>query len=150
LVATIVELKRLQENPELYPNKIVQRDFLQLVRKACDGIAKTLQGTKVLRQAHRDYSKFLEDFNQAEALPDHDEHRTPWQQFLHNHSPGSGIEEIRTNGKGCAYLFPPPGVRVVYQMHQALQSAVCDIQAVGEISYPHFKPCMLMPINTVV
>lgn len=145
-----IELKRLQENPELYPNKAVQRDFLQLVRKACDGIAKALQDTKLLRQANKAYSKFFEDFNQAEVVPNHDGHRTPWQQFLHNHAPGSGIEGLRTMGKGCAYLFPPAGVRVVSQMYQALQSAVHDIQAVSEISYSHFKPCMLMPINLVV
>ncbi len=134
LDATIVELKRLQENPELYSNKIAQQNFLQLVRKRCDGIAKTLQGTKLLRQARRDRSKFLDGFNQAEVLPDHDEHRKPWQQFLHNHAPGSGIEGLRTNEEGCAYLFPPAGVRVVCNMLQDYQSAVRDIQAVGEIS----------------
>lgn len=150
LAATSVELKRLQKHPELYPNTTAQQDFLRLVRKACKGIAITLQGRKAWKRVQKVYRRFLEDCNEAVVLPNRDEHRTPWQQFLHNQAPGSGVGGSQTTGSGCAYLFPPGGVRLVFMMYLSCQSTVHEIRAVGENSYPHSHPCLLMPINVAV
>ncbi len=137
LAATKVELKRLKKHPELYPNKTIEQDFLRCVRRSCGGMPKVVQAHKVIKRARKDWSKFLDKYNQEKVLPNRDEHRTLWQQFLHDQAPGRGARRSAKTGEGCVYLVPEGGIRFLKAMHGECRSIVRHMQAVGRTSRPH-------------
>lgn len=94
---TCVELKRLIEHPELLPEGIDR--FLELVEKGLVHLLETAQ----LETKSEDYEKVIKK-HYKRILPNYDENRTNWQQFLHNKAPGTGFSKEQMHQHGTTQM----------------------------------------------
>lgn len=109
---TKVELKRLLQHPELFPDR-TKEWFPQVMklelRKALDHLA--------LQDAAHDkkYAELYEELerHKKRTLPEYDLARTAWQQFLHGQAPGSGLDRSILKPQGCSQLLTFAGMTLV-------------------------------------
>jgi len=132
LATTEIELKRLQNHPELYPSISAEQDFLRDVYNVCDiMLEKWFPTQETLDRLWEDYFKTLEDLAGSVAIPNFDKERTLWQQFLHNRAPGSGADRSLV-ARGCsAQIIPSAGVRLIFDLLNKRKMFIREIQAVG-------------------
>ena len=135
LAATLLELKRLQEHPELYPSKTIKREFLRSVHMACDLMLKKLfSSDKALVHGWDAFRKAVDDNNKKTVLPTYDEQRTSWQQFLHKMAPGSGVRLPPVTGEETYQLVPQAGLRLILDALERSRGFKRALQAVGPAS----------------
>ncbi|KAL8693283.1 MAG: hypothetical protein Q9218_001843 [Villophora microphyllina] len=97
------ELKRLLDHPELHPAGASQW-FLHVLKWQFRAVLDHL----VLEQDY-DEEEQLDDQDDLldyldEVLPQYDQGRTVWQQFLHAQAPGSGLSRGQMLPKGCTQM----------------------------------------------
>lgn len=102
---TQVELKRLLQHPELFPDE-AQQWFPQMMklelRKVLDHVALQYAAHEKKQIAHQES---LTDYRK-QILPNYDDARTIWQQFLHGQAPGCGIPKNQMPTQGCTQMVP--------------------------------------------
>lgn len=113
------ELERLHEHPELFSSKTTEQNFHYDVSIICDlllnvGIPKA---DEVL-ESQKDVNRAMEQAANEILAPAKDERRKPWQQFLHNQAPGSGI-----NARRFTHPFTTPGMKT----NQAVPMTVAKV-----------------------
>ncbi|KAL9600617.1 MAG: hypothetical protein Q9219_003050 [cf. Caloplaca sp. 3 TL-2023] len=107
-----VEFQRLLQHPELFPDE-VRPSFLgamkRLFRQVSDWLA--------MNQANEEeeYLKYQEELKDhwRKILPNFDDNRTLWQQFLHGQAPGSGIPKDQMPSQGYTQLLTSAGFFMV-------------------------------------
>ena len=101
---TQAEIKRLLEHPELFPDGAHQW-FPQVMKLE---LSKVLDHVALLydvdEKENTAYQERLKRYRK-QILPSYDDARTTWQQFLHNHAPGSGIPKDQMHPQGCTQMF---------------------------------------------
>ncbi|KAL8883946.1 MAG: hypothetical protein Q9192_006960 [Flavoplaca navasiana] len=95
---TSLELKRLIEHPEILPQGTSQ--YLDLVA----GELELLLDAVHLKETERHKFQEFVKKHWKHILPDYDEKRTTWQQFLHNQAPGSGFPKEQMHQHGCTQM----------------------------------------------
>ena len=132
LATTEIELKRLQDHPELYPSKSAEQDFLTRIYNLCDTmLEKWFPTQKTLDRLWEDYFKTLEELAGSVAIPNFDKERTLWQQFLHNRAPGSGADRSLVAGGCSAQIIPSAGARLIFDLVNKRKRFIREIKAVG-------------------
>lgn len=93
---TYPELERLHEHPELFPSKNMEENFHYDVSIICDLLLNVAipNGDDALA-SEMDLDRALGERTSEILCPARDERRKPWQQYLHNNAPGSGIHPSR-------------------------------------------------------
>ena len=92
-IPTEAELVRLQEHPELFPTEKVKEDFWLYVFEVSDSIAEQWIPEELCCQSeHAEARDLAVSSVQEELLPFGHKARKPWEQFLHNKAPGSGVD----------------------------------------------------------
>lgn len=92
---TSPELDRLQEHPELFPSKTMEENFYYDVSIICDLLLNLTTTTDDAFGFMSELDRLSESRFKEVLFPAQDERRKPWQQFLHNNAPGSGIHASR-------------------------------------------------------
>lgn len=102
---THIEFKRLLQHPRLLPDRSAQL-FLDDIEMRLRNVLSHMQQRHAANQSQQ--LKLQERIIQyrKEILPDYDESRTTWQQFLHNQAPGSGIARDQIPFRhGCTQMI---------------------------------------------
>ncbi|KAL9021858.1 MAG: hypothetical protein Q9185_000985 [Variospora sp. 1 TL-2023] len=102
---THIEFKRLLQYPRLLPDRSAQL-FLADIEMRLRNVLSHMQQRHAANQSRQ--LKLQERIVQyrKEILPDYDESRTTWQQFLHNQAPGSGIARDQIPFRhGCTQMI---------------------------------------------
>ncbi|KAI4272376.1 MAG: hypothetical protein L6R35_006484 [Caloplaca aegaea] len=102
---THIEFKRLLQHPRLLPDRYAQL-FLDDTEMRLRNVLSHMQQRHAANQSQQ--LKLQERIIQyrKEILPDYDESRTTWQQFLHNQAPGSGIARDQIPFRhGCTQMI---------------------------------------------
>ncbi|KAL9023875.1 MAG: hypothetical protein Q9196_006913 [Gyalolechia fulgens] len=100
---TKVELKRLLQHPELFPDG-AQQWFPQVMKLELRKVSKHMALQYALGEnmhASRQESVVI---HRKRILPDYDIRRTMWQQFLHGQAPGSGVPRNLMRLQGCTQM----------------------------------------------
>ena len=135
LASTLLELKRLQEHPELYPSKAVKQNFLRSVHKDCNLMLKRLfPSGKALVRDRKAFRKALEEENRKRVLPTYDEQRTSWQQFLHDHAPSSGVSLPVGRAGESLQVLPQAGLRLLLEVVEKSRAVKRALLAVSPTS----------------
>ncbi|KAL8722246.1 MAG: hypothetical protein Q9225_001233 [Loekoesia sp. 1 TL-2023] len=102
---TQVELKRLLQHPELFPDG-TQQWFPQMMklelRKVLNHVALQYAADEKKQAAHQEK---VNEYRKR-ILPNYDDARTIWQQFLHGQAPGCGIPKNQMPTQGCTQMVP--------------------------------------------
>ncbi|MCJ1464670.1 hypothetical protein MMC07_003283 [Pseudocyphellaria aurata] len=90
---TYAELERLHEHPELFPTKFVETQFNYDITIICDLLLDVvIPKADELLELQKQMDEVQVERAREVLYPAKDERRTPWQQYLHNNAPGSGID----------------------------------------------------------
>lgn len=108
LHATQTELKRLLQHPELFPDG-TSRWFLEAMEIRLRDVLHDWHLLDASEQSEQlEWPEDLKEYRER-ILPDYDESRTMWQQFLHHSAPGSGTPQGRMNQHGCTQMVTASG-----------------------------------------
>ena len=90
IMATKVELLRLQRNPGLFPSKDMEEGFWYNVRLSCKSLVKNvILGQEARDRAHEILQAAWVEIEEDKRTPRRDMQRKPWEQFLHKRAPGA-------------------------------------------------------------
>lgn len=101
---TQAELKRLLQHPGLIPDGASQM-FFQEMNMLLRKVVYHLRVLQAARQRRQIESQNRTSEYRRQLLPEYDESRTAWQQFLHRHAPGSGIPKDQMDEHGCTQMI---------------------------------------------
>lgn len=127
---TKVELKRLLQHPELFPDG-AQQWFPQVMRlelrKVSDHVAlKYAAGEK----EHAKHQERVQKHREG-MLPDYDIARTMWQQFLHGKAPGSGVPRNQMCLQGCTQMMTAACVFLALNKQKEYRQYARALEQVG-------------------
>lgn len=100
------EIDRLDKNPELFPSEELRQNFFRFVHQIFQGWNAAFTKLKTAGIEHLNLI--------ADAVTDEEKvtrfaytaGRKPWQQFLHNRAPGSGVHAYQMNPGGSTQVIP--------------------------------------------
>lgn len=126
-------VKYLRKNPEVFPNKIMREAFerdTNLIYESLEAMVMTSV------EIDEDCENFQASFAGDQLvpgiwLPSQDKQRKPWQQFLHNKAPGTGIRWPFIRPLGSTQAFPLAGCRIVRAMNEELQQIYKGLESVS-------------------
>ena len=132
--------ERLHNHPELFPNKTIKEAFDHDICKIVDSIMDMLTLCLESEIEHENFIAFCAQNTPQLPLPSQDQNRKPWQQFLHNKAPGSGIEKpfIR-DMSGSTQAIPWAACRIAKAMNEELQSIFRGLESVCAASQHQFQ-----------
>ena len=126
------ELLRLQEHPELFSCQNKEEWFWQTVHKLCTDVEFELA------PAQEKYDRMLLDLYVTawedrfdKALPERDQRRRPWEQFLHNRAPGLNVDLSRYGDGGSVQILPMPAIKIAAAMREENVTIISDIESVS-------------------
>ena len=109
------EITRLEKHSELFPSNSIQEQFCGLVHEMYTLLERTYAVIDVSDECQFTtiYENMLE-YKYKKYWPSFDEERKPWQQFLHNKAPGSGIDGSYFQNEGSTQVVPLAGAKIRY------------------------------------
>lgn len=117
------EIKRLRNNPELFPSGEVGEQFFYLVEEYCEWLETVLAHFAKTRNS---WDKLLEGeiaLVKAASWPTFQPGRNDWHQFLHNGAPGHRVIPKQASNTESMQIIPPGGLNML----QAWQTEIEDI-----------------------
>lgn len=144
LHATQTELKRLLQHPELFPDG-TRRWFLTAMEIRLRDVLHDLHLLDASEQLEQlDWSEDLKEYRE-QILPDYDESRTMWQQFLHHSAPGSGTPQSRMDQHGCTQMVTASGSLILMNRRDEHNDFARFLEEVCARVHPTFsKPALRM------
>lgn len=131
LTATEVELTRLQRHPELSPSEGMMVGFWE---DLCDLTDELLErGLLMLEDCDVDERRLFDvsvEVSEDLRLRARDADRKPWEQFLHNGAPGSGIDVSGYGNDGSVQVLPSSAMSILHAALWEYSSTVGAIEAV--------------------
>lgn len=100
------EIDRLDKNPELFPSEELRQNFFRFVHQIFQAWNAALTE---LKSAEMDHLELIDEAVTAEEQVTRYAYtagRKPWQQFLHNRAPGSGVHAYEMNPGGSTQIIP--------------------------------------------
>ncbi|KAL8868068.1 MAG: hypothetical protein Q9174_005241 [Haloplaca sp. 1 TL-2023] len=107
------ESKRLLEDPELFPSEFFEGEFVWSLESMAIFTIDAIQWVDIHDEGKSRKLRKLLRHDRRRYLPNTDEARTPWQQFLHGRAPGAGFPKnsMSSDGhhqfltRGCAHML---------------------------------------------
>ncbi|KAL8964334.1 MAG: hypothetical protein Q9183_004524 [Haloplaca sp. 2 TL-2023] len=103
------ETKRLLEDPELFPSEAYEVWFVWAMEWAVIFTYDAIEWADINYEGRSRRIRKMFRHERRRYLPNTDESRTPWQQFLHGRAPGAGIPKNFTSSEGCHQLLTRGG-----------------------------------------
>lgn len=100
------EIDRLDKNPELFPSEELRQKFFRFVHQIFQAWNAAFEKLKTAQMEHM---KLIDQAVAAEEQVTryaYKVNRKPWQQFLHNTAPGSGVHAPEMNQEGSTQIIP--------------------------------------------
>lgn len=90
-----MELERLRKHPKLFPSKVIKRAFDHDIGMIFSGIHKIncSPQEKDVEKGKQTLHKTVAQESKDPSYTSQDERRKPWQQYLHDRAPGSGLDQ---------------------------------------------------------
>lgn len=130
LLLMLENLEHLNKH-ELFPSKKVKAAFNYDICKISDSMVDILTAYLDSEMEHEKFRELCAQNAPQLWLPSLDRDRKPWQQFLHNKAPGSGIEKpFIADNVGSTQAIPWAACRIVKVMNQELQSIYRELPSV--------------------
>ena len=87
------ELLRLREHPEIFSDEVAKEEFWRHVYRVSISLAdKCITIERSHDHCHKNIREASVKNHHQEVLPTRHPSRKPWEQFLHNKGPGSGLK----------------------------------------------------------
>lgn len=115
---TTVEYHRLNQHPELFESKMMREAFRHDIMLIMKYMKYKTTGEEDIQKLRTDITSSAEKEFQRKVLPSQDEHRRPWQQFLHNNAPGSGVDLSNTPDNAVIRVLPKAAMRILDSWHK--------------------------------
>ncbi len=132
MASTRKELLRLQQKPELFANKEAEEGFWCEVEKCCGlMVERSIPAIEGHDEAMKLFRESVAKYWQDLVLPARDEHRKPWEQFLHNGAPGSGADLSQHGEDGSIQILPMAASRIMIAMFVEYNTIVQALDAVS-------------------
>ncbi len=131
MATTEVELSRLRKHPELFPSKDIEKEFWQDVYTLSNKLEKGLRNLASHTEEHEAFYTTAAQTGKDEILPTRDHQRKPWEQFLHNRAPGSGLDLSEMSSEGSIQVLPMAAVRIALAMNLETKEIIRGIEAVS-------------------
>ena len=103
------ETKRLLEDPELFPSEFYEIMFVWAMEWGLILTYDAIEWADIYYKGRSRRIRKLFRHDRRRYLPNTDEARTPWQQFLHGRAPGAGLPKNSTSSDGCHQLLTRGG-----------------------------------------
>ncbi|KAL9127073.1 MAG: hypothetical protein Q9217_003975 [Psora testacea] len=133
IAMTEVELLRLQQHPDLFPNEEIREGFWRYVHDVSSRLArKGVNAAATHDHEHNLTRELRAELHQAHLLPTRDPSRKPWEQFLHNIAPGIGFDLSTTASEGSTQVLPHAGYRIITRMNDENKTTIHNIEAVRD------------------
>ena len=137
------EIDRLDKHPELFPSEDTRQQFFHFVRQILQDWSVAFNKIKAMQMKHKDAIQEAVYAEKHRTRSAYTVNRKPWQQFLHNKAPGSGMHtrEMDQNLEGSTQLLPMGGCRLFHSWAKDCYEVTKEIKAVSAISriFPMLK-----------
>ena len=135
---TKVELLRLQQHPELFPDEDARKEFWRHVHSSSTTMIDLAVSTILARDdEHLSLNQLTAKIYQAHLLPTEDRSRNSWEQFFHHKVPGSGLDLSAMTSEGSIQVLPHAGYRILTTINNEDLAIVQGIEAVcNHKTYP--------------
>ena len=125
------DIERLRENPKLFPSQRISSNFWAGVKTALNDTMKLSVG---FRQLNLRYKTIFARLEHEDRL-DHtrlrrDQSRKPWEQFLHNNAPGSGVDLRDMEQGGSIQILPMAALRLLHTVKENQTAIIRAMEAV--------------------
>ena len=100
------EIDRLHEYPELFPSDDIRQQFFGFVHQILHGWNTAFDKIKAMQMKHGDIIQEAVTAEKHESRPAYTVDRKPWQQYLHNKAPGTGIRAHEMDLEGSTQVAP--------------------------------------------
>ncbi|KAL2042928.1 hypothetical protein N7G274_003986 [Stereocaulon virgatum] len=130
LTATEVELSRLRRHPELFPSEGMMEDFWNDICDLNDDLIG--RGLSILEDCDVDERRLFDvsvELSEDLRLHARDTNRKPWEHFLHNGAPGSGIDVSGYGNDGSVQVLPSSAMWILHAALLEYNSTVGAIEA---------------------
>ena len=132
LIETEDELARLQHFPDLFMSQDLKAQFWQSVYTRMKDLAHLMEHSQGLNtDEHERVMDDVQEYFEWAKLPSRQPHLSPWEQFLNNKAPGSGIdfskEEI-----GSVHVLPYAACRIMRSVKAEMAYAARMIERVSQ------------------
>lgn len=100
------EIDRLDKNPELFPSEELRQNFFRFVHEIFQAWNAALTKLKTVGMEHKELIDEAVTAEEQVTRYAYTAGRKPWQQFLHNRAPGSGVHDSEMNPGGSTQIIP--------------------------------------------
>lgn len=141
---TTVEYHRLNKHPELFESKEVRTAFHHDALMIIKYLKHKKMPKELIEKLRIEVSLAASLEFERSFLPSADENRKPWQQFLHNNAPGSGIDLSSLAGEGTVQVIPHAAIRLLRGYRKDMKDMAEKLKKVSSLSNTNKGFCQLI------